>query len=805
MEEPPPIDYGRVADELQLQPSQVKRATELLDEGNTVPFITRYRKEQTGNLDEEQLRQVQERVGTLRQLAQRANTILRLIDAQGRLTDKLRAAIQGAETLKRLEDLYLPYRPKRRSRAMLARERGLEPLAERIWSQDPSLTDIAQAAMDFVDPDQELPTSADVLRGAADILAERVGENADVRSRARKIVWQSGSFKVTAAKKAPENAHEFQDYFNYSEAVSRIPPHRLLALNRGEKAGALKVKLEWDQTQAHTTACALLRIEKHRFREYLERCVADALQRLVEPSLDRELRRELTERAERHAVSVFARNLKSLLLQPPLSGRRILAIDPGFRTGCKVAVLDERGNCLAVDVVYVTGSEEKRLANIERLGDLARLHRCDLFAIGNGTACRETEELISQMIARHNSDVRYIIVNEAGASIYSASPVAREEFPDLDATVRGTISIGRRLQDPLSELVKIDPQHIGVGLYQHDITPRLLRESLDRVIESCVNFVGVDLNTASASLLRHVSGFNQLIARRVVEWRDQYGPFRRRRQLMDVPGVGDATFTQAAGFLKIANGDEPLDGTWIHPESYEVTHKLLDRLAIRPEDLLDRSDASPAMPKKLPASDLESFAASLNVGLPTLQDIVDALSRPGRDPRTDLPGPLFKTGVLKLDDLQEGMELKGTVLNVVDFGAFVDMGLKDSGLVHISQMSSGYVRSPHEVVSVGDVVTVWVLGVDRERRRVSLTMVKPETSSPARVPQSPVETERRPQTPKPTKPQHAQPGGQTTSQPPQRRPKREPEPSPPDLTQEARDGRKPLRGFDELKELWKNR
>jgi uncharacterized protein len=474
MDEVVAIDAARVAGELGLTTAQIENVTALLDAGNTVPFITRYRKEQTGNLDEEQIRAVEARVRSLRQLAERAQTILRLVDTQGQLTPELRAAILAADSLKRLEDLYLPYRPKKRSRAMMARERGLGPLADRLWKQDPSLTDLDAAAAALIDPEKELPGVAEVLQGVGDILAEQIGENPEVRERARKTAWQTGKLSVSATKGGQEKeaGQEYRDYFDYSETVAQIPPHRVLALNRGEKAGALRVKFEWDDARIRAQVAMMLRLTQHRFAAFVQACAADALTRFIQPSLEREIRRELTDKAEAHAVSVFARNLRSLLLQPPLRGQRVVAIDPGFKTGCKLAALDEFGNCLATDLIYVTGSAEKKAAARQKLAQFATEHGAKLFAIGNGTACRETEELISETITEHLPDARYVIVNEAGASIYSASNVAREEFPALDATARGTISIGRRLLDPLSELVKIEPQHIGVGMYQHDVRTR---------------------------------------------------------------------------------------------------------------------------------------------------------------------------------------------------------------------------------------------------------------------------------------------------------------------------------------------
>ncbi|MEX2288621.1 MAG: Tex family protein [Planctomycetaceae bacterium] len=727
MSEPGNVDYERVAGEVGVTVDQVRNVMSLLDEGNTVPFVTRYRKERTGNLDEEQIRAIQGRVTALRQVAERAQTILRLIDAQGKLTPQLRAQIESTDTLKRLEDLYLPYRPKRRSRAAEARERGLLPLAERVWNQDASLGELDAAASGLIDVAGGLSDTAAVLQGVVDILAERIGEDADVRARCRRIANRSGKLTVAATKEGEEKGSDYRNYFQYSEEVTKIPPHRIMALNRGEKAGFLRIRFEWDRDRALTELLIFLRLTEHRYGDFARSCVVDALTRFIHPGLERELRRELTERAESHSVTVFARNLRNLLLQPPLRNCRVLAIDPGYRTGCKLAVIDEFGNCLKTDLVFATGSAEKKLASRQKLVELLREYDYPVVAIGNGTACRETEEFVSEIIAEEVPGGRYLIVNESGASIYSTSQVARDEFPDFDATVRGTISIGRRLQDPLSELVKIDPQHIGVGMYQHDVGTRRLKESLDGVIESCVNYVGVELNTASASLLRYVSGFNQLVARRVVEWRSEHGRFSSREQLRQVNGIGDAVFTQAAGFLKIADGDEPLDNTWIHPESYNAARDVLKLISVEPGQLTNVAAGSVELTERLSQLDCPSLSQQFGVGLPTLNDIVESLMRPGRDPRADLPGPLFKGGILKLDDLCEGIELTGTVLNVVDFGAFVDVGLKDSGLVHISQLSRRYIASPHDIVAVGDLVTVWVLGIDRERRRVSLTMIRPKS------------------------------------------------------------------------------
>ena len=816
------VQLSSVAAELGIGAGQVENVVRLADEGNTVPFITRYRKEQTGNLDEVQIRLVLARITAQRQLAERAATILRLIESQGKLTPQLKQQIEAADSLKRLEDLYLPYKPKKQTRASAARERGLEPLADAIWNAVPELADLDSAATEYVDPAKELPTTTEVLQGATDILAERISEQADVRAIARRHAWKVGRLSSAAIDAAAESGQPYRDYFNHSEPVGKMPPHRVLAFNRGESAGALRVKFEWDQPAVQSEIGRFLKIETHRFAGLLTNCLADAVDRLVHPSLEREVRREMTERAEAQAVAVFARNLRNLLLSPPLAGRRVLAIDPGFRTGCKVVVLDENGNLLTTDLVYVTGSAEKQTATKTKLAGLLQTHQVNLIAIGNGTACRETEEMVAGMIAELAPETQYVIVNEAGASIYSTSTIAREEFPALDATERGTISIGRRMQDPLSELVKIEPQHIGVGMYQHDLDEKTLKESLDEVIESCVNYVGVELNTASSALLRHVSGLNQLTARRIVEWRAQHGSFRSREQLLDVPGIGQTKYTQAAGFLKIRDGADPLDATWIHPESYPLARQVLARLGAEvgtgkgagalPADLRDR----------LAELDVEALAKELQAGLPTLRDIIDALARPGRDPRADLPGPIFKKDILKMSDLAPGMELRGTVLNVVDFGAFVDVGLKESGLVHVSQMSSQFITSTHDVVSVGDVVTVWVLSVDAERKRVSLGMIKPGTPQvrSRRPEQKPAATaakpalagaepgtaaardgdgaSRKPAVPAPaTSPAAKQ---RPAAKPPQ--PARADRKPAPPLSAGAQAGEEPLRTFGQLKQFW---
>ena len=974
MDSPIQVDLGRIAQDLQIRRVQVESVVQLLDEGNTVPFITRYRKERTGNLNEVAIREIQLRVGRLRELAERKETILKAVEAQGKLSEELAAAIRSADNPKRLEDLYLPFKPKKKTKASDARDRGLEPLALRIWNHDETLTDLEAAGQEFVNPEKELESTEKVLEGVGHILAEAINELAVVRDAVRRVVWKTGKVVTTKAEIPDGEGLEYRDYFAYSEPIANIPPHRVLAINRGDKEGPLKVKLEVARSDIEAATFAQLPLDGHPQADFFRKSALDSLDRLLLPSIEREVRRDLTEMAERHAVDVFARNLRSLLLQPPIPKQVVLAIDPGFRNGCKVAVLGTNGELLDHGVIHPHPPQNRRHESKLFLKDLVGKHKVGVVAIGNGTACRETEELIAEIISEgthfHNnpgattlepsapapaepagppapeaeapapavpptpeaevpapaieasveesppasttghesapeatngdsqaiheespepveslppisggspesetepateaeapgdapkveepkaetspgasaseapsepenhglapaepehgpvdvgdqaapeveeitavgapteapapeqptaepdaaetaaagaaetgaaeaaaapgpvppprehrpknrqdgpprppkpkgpppppkphpadeqlSGLAYVIVNEAGASVYSVSPVGREEFPDFDDKVRGTISIGRRLQDPLAELVKIEPQNIGVGLYQHDVNPKQLKESLEGVIASCVNFVGVDLNTASIPLLRHVSGLNQLTARRVVERRVQQGPYTSRAQLMEVEGVGPATYTQAAGFLKIGGGENPLDRTWVHPESYPAAEKLLEKLEFAPGIVRER-ERLPELHAKLDEADLPTLSKDLEVGEPTLRDIFEALARPDRDPRDDLPKPIFKKGVLKLEDLVAGMELKGTVLNVVDFGAFVDIGLKDSGLVHISQLANRYIKSPHDVVSVGDVVSVWVMGVDGERKRVSLTMVKPGTERP---------------------------------------------------------------------------
>jgi uncharacterized protein len=631
----------------------------------------------------------------------------------------------------------------------------------------------------------------------------------------------------------------FRDYFHYSESLAKVPPHRVLAINRGERAKVLRVKVEADQDAMYRLVDELLVPAEHPHADFLRGCARDALTRLVLPSLEREVRRELTDHAELHAVEVFARNLRNLLLQPPIRDRRVLAIDPGFKSGCKLVAIDEFGNLLDQAVIHLVGKEERRAEAKARLIDLVNKHQVNVIAIGNGTACRQTEQWISDLLAGELAEQKaaYVIVNEAGASVYSTSRIGREEFPKYDATLRGAISIGRRLQDPLSELVKIDPANIGVGMYQHDVKAKHLRESLDAVVESCVNYVGVDLNTASPALLRYVSGLNQLTAQRLFDFRTANGPFKSREQLKGIAGFGESTFVQAAGFLKIVAGDNPLDATWIHPESYPATARVLDKLGAAPADLADNQRAA-EISERAGQLNVDQVAGEVQLGSLTLNDVLAQLQRPGRDPRESLPPPIFKRGVLKLEDLTPAMELAGTVLNVVDFGAFVDIGLKDSGLVHISQLANRFVPDPHQVVSVGDTVKVWVLNIDKERRRVSLTMIEPGTRQPAerrggenrrsgegRAPSTRTDAAAttgsrpagaqpatgaasgQPQRPRFRKPppSHARPGGQSQKKPvhakSEFKPKPKPKPVVP-LTKDMKEGKAPLRTFGDLQQFW---
>lgn len=717
------IDFAQtIAGELAVQPRQVARSIELFDSDNTVPFVARYRKEVTGGLDEAQLRTILERLTYLRNLQARKETVLRSIDEQGKLTDELRQRIEGAATLQAVEDLYLPYKPKRRTRATIARERGLEPLAETILAQDLTGGDLVQIVAPFLN--DEVPTADDALAGARDIIAESVAEDADTRAGVRKATRNEGWLVVTVADESKDERGVYQIYYDYREKLDRIPPHRLLALNRGEREGVLKVKLEGPADElVRRIQRQMITNPKALFTDHIREAVADGYKRLLAPSIETELRGDLTGTSDEHAIGTFGINLRQLLLQPPIRDKTVIGVDPGFRTGCKVALVDPTGKFLSGVTIYPHEPQKRRDEAKQVLLKLIA-DGAGVIAIGNGTASRETEALAAEVIgqARQSQparrDLAYVIVNEAGASVYSASDLARAEFPDLDVSMRGAISIARRLQDPLAELVKIDPKSIGVGLYQHDVDQKRLGQTLDSVVESAVNHVGVDVNTASAPLLSYVAGISRRVAAAIVKQREEQGPFRRRAELKQVKGLGTKTYEQAIGFLKILGGEQPLDNTFIHPESYPVVERLFEYLDVRGDEK-DLPAKIEALSKRESLSDL---AELLDVGKPTLVDILESLAKPGRDPRDELPPPLLRQDVLTMEDLKEGMVLTGTVRNVVDFGAFVDIGVKQDGLVHISQLADRYVRDPFEVVKVGDVVKVKVVKVDVDRGRIGLSM-----------------------------------------------------------------------------------
>lgn len=717
------IDFAKtIAADLNVRPNQVARSIELFDEDNTVPFVSRYRKEVTGGLDEAQLRTILERLTYLRNLEARKDTVLRSIEEQDKLTDELRAHIQAAMTLQEVEDLYLPYKPKRRTRATIARERGLEPLADQILAQDATTGDPAEIAAAFLN--DEVATSEEALSGARDIIAETVAEDANIRARVRDRTRGDAWLVVTVSDESKDERGVYEVYYDYREQLSQIPPHRLLAINRGEREGILKVKLDGpDEALIENIQKKMVTNPRSIFSDHIREAVADGYKRLLAPSITTELRGELTGNSDEHAIDTFAMNLRQLLLQPPVRSKTVIGIDPGFRTGCKVALVDPTGKFLGGTTIYPHEPQkrwdEAKATLLKMIGQGA-----DVLAIGNGTASRETETLAAEVIGEAKSQVdkkrelAYIIVNEAGASVYSASKLARAEFPDLDVSMRGAISIARRLQDPLAELVKIDPKSIGVGLYQHDVNQKQLATALDAVVESAVNHVGVDVNTASAPLLSYVAGVSRRVADAIVKHREENGPFPRREALKKVKGLGEKTYQQAIGFLKIPGGDTPLDNTFIHPESYPVVERLFDYLEVRG----DERDLPGKIERLSKQESLTELAALLEVGEPTLADILESLAKPGRDPRDELPPPLLRQDVLSIEDLREGMILSGTVRNVVDFGAFVDIGVKQDGLVHISQLANRYIKSPFEVVSVGDVVKVKVIKIDADRGRIGLSL-----------------------------------------------------------------------------------
>ncbi len=710
-----------IATEFDLKVKQIKSTIELLDDGNTVPFIARYRKEATGGLNEEEIRKIEERAGYLRNLDERKEEVIRLIAEQGKLDDELAEKIKNAEILQEVEDLYRPYKQKRQTRATKAKEKGLEPLAEIMWAQDLQEGDRAGIAEDYLDPEKELTTVEDVLQGARDIIAEWVSDDADIRKKIREITFTRGLISSELKDEKLDEEKKYKIYYEYKESVNKIPPHRILAINRGEKEEILSISVKVPVDKILSFINDEIIEGFSIFQEDLATAIEDAYKRLIGPSIEREVRNDLTERAEEHAVEVFGDNLRSLLLQPPLRGHIVMGIDPAFRTGCKVCVVDERGKLLTIDTIYPHPPQKKLKEAREIVLELVNKYNVNSIAIGNGTASRETEVFVADIIKEKNIELRYIIVNEAGASVYSASEVARKEFPELDVSMRGAVSIARRLQDPLAELVKISPHHIGVGLYQHDINENRLRDSLTDVVVSVVNYVGVDINTASPSLLQYVAGINSNVAGNIVEYREENDGFKTREELKGVYRLGQKTFQQAAGFIRIFAGDDPLAITPIHPESYKETEKLLEGLGYQLQDLFVKEKIT-ELREKLDKISLSEKAEELALGLLTLKDIIEALKKPGRDPRDELPRPVFREDILKLEDLKKDMILKGTVRNVVDFGAFVDIGVKEDGLVHISEMSYEYVEDPRNFLQVGDIVRVKILNIDRERKRIALSL-----------------------------------------------------------------------------------
>lgn len=879
-------ETSRIAMEMELPEHQVRVAVSLLQSDNTVPFLTRYRRDETGGLDEVQLRRIQQRLQQLTSLRERKASILKSIQSQTELSETLRQKIENCYSLKLLEDLYLPYKQKKTSWAQQARELGLQPLAEAVLLEGLTEEDFENEIALAEGPDGEKLDPELVLKSVRCLVGEAIVENAELRSRLRRAAWKeaklcsvrlpsstaetaktdgnddnrsdhvsqvaqaltagaedagadpsqlrenptsaadtieastkptsssSSSKRKRKRKKKRREEERYKDYFEYSEPVKSIPPHRVLAVNRGEKEKKLKVRIELPEERLWQICRQLLISADHPQRSLMLEVGREVLNRSLLPALEREIRRELTEKAEEHAIEVFTTNLRSLLLQPPIKGYRVLALDPGFKTGCKAAVLDEQGNFLASETVSIVGNQQKREDALQKLTDLVQQNQVNLIAIGNGTGCRETELLVSELISGPMSqhELKYVIANEAGASIYSTSEIGREELPDVDPTIRSAISIGRRVLDPLSELVKIDPAHIGVGLYQHDVKSRHLAESLDAIVESCVNFVGVDANTASPALLRYVAGLNQATARKICEHRQQYGPFANREALKEVSGIGNATFVQCAGFLRIHGSDQPLDATAIHPESYHIAQAVLDRIqgpkTAEPAGFLDQQLAQP-----LASLDTERLAEEMTIGRLRLKDIIEVLGRPGRDPRDSVPPPVFRSGVLDIEDLSLGMHLRGQVLNVVDFGIFVDIGLGESGLVHISNLSTGYIRDPHQFFSVGDVLNVWVESIDRKLKRVSLSAIDPsqantksESEDESRTRRSPAagkeKSERRKKRPRKRSTNNG--NSQSTERkhgPNQRRRsshRRSTAPPSTPISEEAAQGKVPLRSFSEL-------
>lgn len=709
----------KIAQELNIKTSQVENTIKLIDDGNTIPFIARYRKEVTGNLSDETLREFDERLKYLRNLESRKEEIIRLIDEQGKLTDELKQSIEKAEILSELEDIYRPYKQKKRTRATIAKEKGLEPLSNIIYLQSDK-RDINEIAKEFIDPEKGVETIEDALNGAKDIIAETVADNAEYRKKMKKLCNREAVVTIKATNEDEKSPYEM--YYNFNETLRTLPSHRILAINRGEKENYLKVKVEKpDDKVIGFIENDIIKDKNSQFGKLLEESIEDGYKRLIEPSVDREIRGELFEKAEEKAIKVFGKNAKQLLLQAPIKNITVLGFDPAYRTGCKLAVIDKNGKLLDTATVYPTEPQNDVAGATKVINDFIEKYDINMIAIGNGTASRESEMFVSDLISKNKKEIYYAIVSEAGASVYSASKLATEEYPDINVSLRGAISIARRLQDPLAELVKIEPKAIGVGQYQHDVNQKKLTESLTGVVEDAVNSVGVDVNTATPSLLSYVSGINKQVAKNIVEYRDTNGSLKQRKELLKVPKLGKAAFEQCAGFIRIYDGKNPLEITGVHPESYDKAEELLTKMGYSVDDLV-KSENLAELREKLKKVNVKEMAKELDIGELTLQDIINELSKPGRDPREDMPKQILRSDVLKFEDLKENMVLKGTVRNVTDFGAFVDIGVKHDGLVHISQLSNNFVKNPSDVVAVGDIVDVKVIGIDPEKQKVSLSM-----------------------------------------------------------------------------------
>lgn len=707
-----------LANLLKLKTSQINAAIKLIDEGNTIPFIARYRKEATGDMKDEQLRDLNDKLIYVRNLIKRQNEIKNSIEEQGKMTPELSLAIDKVEKLQELEDIYLPYKQKKRTRAMIAKEKGLEPLAQFILKQEDSSEKLEDIALKYLN--DEVTSSDEALAGASDIIAETISDSADIRAKLRQHLWQTSSLSITRNKEA-DSDEAFLMYEDYTEPIKHLPSHRILAINRGESKDILKVKLISNIDKDIAIITKFILKQNSPYKEFLTNAIIDAYKRLIFPALEREIRNQLTETAQTQAIHVFASNLKQLLLQAPLAGYTVMGLDPGYRTGCKMAIVDATGQVLDHGVLYITMSDDAKAKSAQKLLDYIQKYKVNLISIGNGTASYETEEFVANLINEHKLPVHYLITNEAGASVYSASKLAVEELPEYDVTIRGAISIARRIQDPLAELVKIEPKAIGVGQYQHDVNQKELANTLDAVIEAAVNHVGVELNTASAALLKHIAGINATVAKNIIKYRDEHGIFASRKELLKVSRLGPTAYTQCAGFLRINGATCPLDNTPVHPESYPLAEQILAELGFSLDDLADKNKLD-LLKAKIKLVDIDKLATKLNAGVFTVKDILDALTKPGRDPREDLPAPLTRQNIIKLEDIKVGTIMRGTVRNITDFGVFVDIGIKTAGLIHISELSNKHVKHPLDVVSVGDILNVLVISVDAKRNRIGLSL-----------------------------------------------------------------------------------